>query len=146
MVGLFIAVALLRSAFSASATAPTESSPEAHWQACREMLLAHVGKRITTTSPVFMGKAGWNVSYRGCKVDILEQGEAELHRTNELFADPGVSFTVKGVLHHRPFLPSPRENMQAAPETFFLKFSEATITAAPPRVPPAPTLIKVPSN
>lgn len=147
MVGLLIAVALLRSASSGSAPAPTESSPEVRWQACRKLLLAHVGKRITTTSAVSIGKAGWNVSYRGCPVDILEQGEAELHRSNELFGEPGVSFNVAGVLHHRAFLPSPRDSIQAAPESFFLKFGEATITVVPPRRPPrTPTARKVPSN
>src|SRR5207244_4487897 len=113
MVGLLIAVALLGSASSCSAPAPTESSREAHWQACRKLLLAQVGKRITTTSAVSIGKAGWKVSYRGCPVDILEQGEAELHRTNELFGKPGVSFNVTGVLHHRTFPPPARENIQA---------------------------------
>jgi hypothetical protein len=121
MVGLLIAVALLRSASS------DRAAPEAHWQACRKLLLAHVGKRITTTSVVSIGKAGWNVSYRGCPVDILEQGEAEIHRSNELFGEPGISFKVTGVLHHRTFPPPPREDVQAAPESFFLKFGEAII-------------------
>jgi hypothetical protein len=146
MVGLLIAVSLLGSASSGSAPAPTESSPEAHWRACRKLLLAHVGKRITTTSTVSIGKAGWNVSYRGCPVDILEEGEAELHRSNKLFGEPGVSFSVTGVLHHRAFNPPPREDIQAAPESFFLKFGEATITALPPRVPPPTPARKVPSN
>ena len=136
MVGLLIMVALLRSVCSGSAPVPTESRPEVHWQACRKLLLAHVGRRITTTSVVSIGKAGWNVSYQGCPVDIREQSEEELHRINELFGEPDICFNVTGVLHHRTFPPPPRENVQAAPESFFLKFGEATITVVPPRLPP----------
>jgi len=105
--------------------APPFDQWQAQKRACRTLLQSTVGRRIETTSAVSLGKAGWEISYRGCGIDVVTQGEAEMKRGNDLFGYGGV-FAFGGVLQHRPGV-SGSALLQGAPDSFFLALGKTGV-------------------